>query len=71
MGGGGYWINRGNAGDKNYWFFGALLQRKITDELSVSGEIFHQPANAVDGDDSTGFNFGAIYDFNDHVHSVF
>ncbi len=70
-GGGGYWINQGDAGDKNYWFFGALLQRKITDKLSVAGEIFHQTANTVDGDDSTGFNFGAIYDFNDHDHFVF
>ncbi len=70
-GGGGYWINQGDAGDKNYWFFGALLQRKITDKLSVAGEIFHQTANTVDGDDSTGFNFGAIYDFSDHDHFVF
>jgi hypothetical protein len=28
-------------------------------------------SNTVDGDDSTGFNFGAIYDFNDHDHFVF
>jgi hypothetical protein len=27
-GGGGYWINQGRVDDKNYWFFGALLQRK-------------------------------------------
>jgi hypothetical protein len=70
-GGGGYWINQGSAGDKNYWFFGALLQRKITDKLSVAGEIFHQTANTVVGFDSTGFNFGAIYDFNEHDHFVF
>ena len=70
-GGGGYWINQGGAGDKNFWFFGALLQRKITDKLSVAGEIFHQTADTVDGDDSTGFNFGAIYNFNEHDHFVF
>jgi hypothetical protein len=70
-GGGGYWINQGSADDKNYWFFGALLQRKITDKLSVAGEIFHQTANKVDGNDTTGFNFGAIYDFNEHDHFVF
>jgi hypothetical protein len=70
-GGGGYWINQGSVGDKDYWFFGALLQRKITDKLSVAGEIFHQTANTVDGDDSTGFNFGAIYNFNEHDHFVF
>jgi hypothetical protein len=70
-GGGGYWINRGGAGDKNFWFSGLLLQRKVTDKLSVGGEIFHQTADAIDSHDSTGFNFGAIYDFNEHDHFVF
>ena len=42
-GGGGYWINQDdNLGDKNYSFFGWLLQRKITDKLTLGGEIFHQ-----------------------------
>ncbi len=68
--GGGYWINQG-AGDKNYWFFGALLQRKVTDKLSVGGEVFHQTADTDGGDDSTGFNLGAIYDFNERDHFVF
>ena len=31
-GGGGYWINQGGA-DKNFWFSGVLLQRKVTDKL--------------------------------------
>jgi hypothetical protein len=40
-GGGGYWINQdGNLGDKNYWFFGWLLQRKVTEKLTLGGEIF-------------------------------
>ena len=70
-GGGGYWINQDGADDKNYWFFGALLQRKVTDKVSVAGEIFHQTADTAHGDDSTGFNFGAIYNFNEHDHFVF
>ena len=70
-GGGGYWINQDGEDDKNYWFFGWLLQRKVTDKLSVGGEIFHQTADKVGGDDSTGFNFGAIYDFNEHNHFLF
>jgi hypothetical protein len=69
--GGGYWINQGGGGDKNFWFSGVLVQRKVTDRLSVGGEIFHQTADTVDGDDSTGFDFGAIYDFNEHDHFVF
>ena len=70
-GGGGYWINQHGEDDKNYWFFGGLLQRKVTDKLSVAGEIFHQTANKVGEDDSTGFKFGAIYDFNEHNHFLF
>ena len=69
--GGGYWINQGGVGDKNFWFSGFLLQRQVTDKLSVGGEIFHQTADTIDGHDSTGFNFGAIYDFNEHNHFVF
>ena len=69
-GGGGYWINQGGA-DKNFWFSGVLLQRKVTDKLTVGGEIFHQTADTVDGDDSTAFNFGAVYDFNEHDHFLF
>jgi hypothetical protein len=67
----GYWINQGGVGDKNFWFSGVLLQRQVTDKLSLGGEIFHQSADTVEGHDSTGFNFGAIYDFNAHDHFVF
>ena len=69
-GGGGYWINPG-AGNKDFWFFGWLLQRKVTDELSLGGEIFHQTADTVGGKDSTGFNLGGIYDFNENFHLLF
>jgi hypothetical protein len=70
-GGGGYWINQGGTGDKNFWFSGVLLQRKLTDKLTVGGEIFHQTADSTDGHDSTGFNFGAIYNFDEHDHLLF
>jgi hypothetical protein len=68
-GGGGYWINHDAAtGDKDYWFFGWLLQKKITDKLVIGGELFHQTADMIGGEDSTGFNLGAVYDFDDHNH---
>jgi hypothetical protein len=35
-----------------------LLQKKVTEKLTLGGEIFHQTAATVDGVDSTGFNFG-------------
>jgi hypothetical protein len=69
-GGGGYWINPG-PGNRDYWFFGWLLQKKITEELTLGGELFHQTANTMDGHASSGFNLGAQYDFTDHDHLLF
>ena len=69
-GGGGYWNNPG-AGNKNYWFFGWLLQRQVTDQLALGGEIFNQTAATVGGHDSTGFNFGGVYDFTENYHLLF
>jgi len=69
-GGGGYWFNPGT-GNKNYWFFGWLFQRKVTDQLTLGGELFHQTADTVGGLDSTGFNLGGIYDVTENYHLLF
>jgi hypothetical protein len=66
-GGGGYWINPG-ASNKNYWFAGWLLQRQVTQQLALAGEVFHQTATTTGGRGSSGFNFGAVYDINDNHH---
>lgn len=71
-GGGGYWFNRDpSLGDKDYLFFGWLLQRKITDKLTLGGEIFHQTASTIGGKESTGFNLGGFYDIDTHNHLLF
>ena len=68
-GGGGYWVNHGGGtDDRDYWYFGWLLQRKVTEKLAIGGEIFYQTATTIDGRDSTGFNIGAMYDFDEHNH---
>jgi hypothetical protein len=69
-GGGGYWINHGN-GNRDFWYVGWLLQRQITDKLTLGGEIFYQSADAVDSEDSTGLNVGGSYDINNHNHILF
>ena len=66
-GGGGYWINPG-PGNKTYEFVGWLVQRQVTKTLAIGGELFHETADTVLGKDSSGFNFGAVYDFNEHYH---
>jgi hypothetical protein len=75
-GGGGYWINHGDGtANRDYWFFGWLLQRQVTQQLAIGGELFHQTAtvafgatNPVFTRPTTGFNIGAIYDFDQHNH---
>jgi len=71
-GGGGYWINQGGGTpDKNYWFFGWLLQKQVTKQLAIGGELFHETAQTIGGEDTTGFNIGATYDIDDHNHLLF
>jgi hypothetical protein len=69
-GGGGYWINPGPA-NQNYWFAGWVLQRQVTKQLALGGEVFHQTADKIGGKDSTGFNLGGTYDFTDNYHLLF
>jgi hypothetical protein len=59
------------AGNLNYWFFRWLLQRKITEQLTLGGEIFHQTADLIGGSDSAGFNVGGFYDITEHHHLLF
>lgn len=70
FGGGGYWINPG-PGNKNHWFWGSVLQRKITDQLALGVELFHLTPEEIGGMASTGFNIGGTYDFTEHYHLLF
>jgi len=73
-GGGGYWINHGDDTlNRDYWFFGWLLQRQVTKQLAIGAELFHQTATVMFGGNNTGkattgFNIGAIYDFDENHH---
>lgn len=69
-GGGGYWINPG-AGNRDWWFFGWLLQRQVLKNLNVGAEIFHETAMQKDGKSDTGFNAGLVFDFSDSQHLLF
>ena len=66
-GGGGYWINPGE-GNKNWWFFGWLIQREITKKLTLGGELFHRTISHEGGESSTGFNVGAIINLTEDHH---
>lgn len=59
-GGGGRWFMH-DAGQRDWWFSGALVQRQITPALYLGGELFHSTARTSDGPSATGFNVGGGY----------
>ena len=65
--GGGYWINPGG-GNRNWWFMGAMIQRKMADHFFLGTEVFHQTAQVVGGRSNTYTNTGIIWDLNDLEH---
>lgn len=69
-GGGGYWINPGD-GNKNWWFWGWEVQREISRGLILGGELIYRTADTDDGDNSLGFNAGAIINLTENHHILF
>jgi len=69
FGGGGYWINPGD-GNKDYWFAGWALLRRVTQRFSLGAEVFHQTSDTRTSPDSTGANMGAVYDLSNRWHLV-
>ena len=69
-GGGGFWRNPG-AGNKDYWFFGWLVQRDLSKMLSVGTELFGQTKTTESGENRTGFNAGVIINLTEAHHLLF
>jgi hypothetical protein len=69
-GGGGYWINPG-AGNQNWEYAGALLQRQVFKTLSLGVEVFHETAQTRAGSSTTTINAGGTWDLSDHYHLLF
>jgi hypothetical protein len=65
-GGGGYFLNPG-AGNRNYWFSGIVVERKIDDRLTVGLELFHQTSNERGIPNSTGYNIGGSYSLSERL----
>jgi hypothetical protein len=68
-GGVGFTINPG-ADNKDYWYFGWVVERDVTEHLTLGAEVFHQTAGEVGGESSTGFNAGATVDFSEVNHML-
>ena len=68
--GGGYWFNPGN-GNRNWWYAGWQVQRKITEPLALGAEIQYRTADVIGGHSSVALNAGGIWDLNPHTHILF
>lgn len=69
-GGGGFW-NQPGLGLHDYWFGGVTAQYQATKPLMVGLELFHTSSQVIGTGEITGFNIGAVYDFNDGHHLMF
>jgi hypothetical protein len=69
-GGGGYWVNPG-PGNRDYWFFGWEVQRKITKNFTAGMEIQFRTPSGVDTHTSTALNAGGSLDLSDTYHILF
>ena len=67
FGGGGCTINRGgNSQDFCQW--GLVVTRRLTDELQLGLEVYHQTPDQRGARQTTGIGLGAIYDLSEHYH---
>ena len=66
-GGYGWWRNPGD-GQRNWHYLGWLLQRDLSERLTLGGELFRRSATTLDGRTSDGFNLGAILNLSDRDH---
>jgi hypothetical protein len=67
FGGGGYWINPGTD-DRDYWFAGWALLRRVLPDLQLGAEIFHQTPNRTGQQSQTSYNGAFLFDLNDNWH---
>ena len=66
-GGWGWWRNPGE-GQRNWSYSGWLLQRELSEQLSLGGELYRTTASSLGGQTSAGWNLGAIINVDDHHH---
>ena len=69
-GGGGYGINPG-AGNENWGFGGVVVQRQVTKDILLGGELYDRTTMTTGGRNDVAFNLGTVIDFSEHQHLLF
>lgn len=67
-GGGGYFFNPGDSDNRDYWFMGLVVQRKMSETFNLGMEIFRRTADTRNGSAQTALNLGATLDLSEHFH---
>jgi hypothetical protein len=68
--GGGGFVNNPGSGNRDFVIYGWALQRQLTNNLALGGELFGQTRSSVDLPASTAAGLAALYDFSDEWHLV-
>ncbi len=69
-GGAGFWQNR-HLADRNNWYVGWTLLRKVAEDLQIGGELYRQSATATDRPALSAFNLGGTWDLSETYHVLF
>ena len=56
------------AGHRNGSFIGWVLQRDLSERLTLGVEMYHRDIETVDGPTGTGFTAGGQANFGEHYH---
>jgi hypothetical protein len=65
--GGGYWINPGK-GNRDYFYVGSQLQRRLSELVTVGGELFYTTPDHQGGSANVQFNVGVVWDLSKQHH---
>jgi hypothetical protein len=60
-------VNPGE-GNRNYWYVGWQLQRRISELVTLGAEVFYTTPDRLGGDANLRFNVGLVLDLNKYHH---
>ena len=66
----GYWW-RGAHETRSYFYAGAVLERELTERLTLGGELFGNSPSERGGNSEFAFNVGGICKLSDHLNLLF
>ena len=71
FGGGGFFYNANRTTARSFWRTGVVVQRDLSEQLTLGLEVYHETPVAPGVGGHTAFNLGGYYNFNDHYHLLF